>query len=491
MEERTIYEQIALRTDGNVYIGVVGPVRTGKSTFIRRFMEQLVLPNLENGYQRERARDELPQSGSGRTIMTAEPKFVPEEAAQISPDGRTRLSVRLIDSVGYMIPGAVGADEAGEERLITTPWSEAPVPMAEAAEQGTRLVMEHCTLGIVMTTDGSICGIPRADYADAERRAIEDMRAAGKPFLVVLNSADPGGPEAQALWRELEETYGVNCALLNCQTMQEQEVRGLLTAALYEFPLKELRFFLPGWLDALEQDHPLKQELYTALRQLGEQCVRIAQTEPALQALEQLQSVSAVQLTSVDLGTGTVSCTVSSPEALFYQVLAERSGLEIRSQRDLLRQLSEMAAMKREYEQVAGALEQVRATGYGIVLPTPEQMQLKTPEIVKKGGSYAVRLQASAPSIHMMRADIQTEISPMVGDEKQSQELVHYLLSEYEEDPERIWQTNLFGKSLYELVSEGLSGKLRRLPDSVRLKFQGALSKLVNESAGRLICIIW
>ena len=492
MDETTIYEQIALRTQGNVYIGVVGPVRTGKSTFIRRLMELLVLPNLENPSRRERARDELPQSGSGRTIMTSEPKFVPEEAVEISPDGKCRLSIRLIDSVGYLIPGAAGAEENGEERMISTPWSETPIPMTAAAEQGTeRVIREHCTLGIVMTTDGTICGIPREDYVEAEGRAILDMQKTGKPFLVVINSQDPGGVEAQALWSELEQRYGVNCAVMNVLTMQEQEIQGLLTAALYEFPLRELRFFLPGWLEALEPEHPLKKTLYDALRKMAGECQRIAQAEPSIRALEELESVSAVQFGPVDLGTGTVSCTVSSPEALFYQILAERSGLEIRSQKDLVRYLSEMAAMRKEYEQVADALEQVRATGYGIVLPTPEQMQLKTPEIVKRGGSYAVRLQASAPSIHMMRADIQTEISPMVGDERQSQELVHYLLSEYEEDPEKIWQTNLFGKSLYELVSEGLSGKLQRLPDSVRLKFQSALSKMVNESAGRLICIIW
>ncbi len=492
MAERTIYEQIALRTDGNVYIGVVGPVRTGKSTFIKRFMEQLVIPNIENTYMRERARDELPQSGSGRMIMTAEPKFVPEEAVQIAPDGMTNLSVRLIDSVGYMIPGAVGASDDGVERLITTPWLSEPIPMTQAAELGTRKVMqEHCTIGIVMTTDGTITEIPREDYIEAEARAIEDMRATGKPFLVLINSADPGGEAAQDLWMQLEEQYGVNCCVVNCLTLQEQEVRDLLNAVLYEFPLRELRIHLPRWLSAIEAEHPVKAAIYDTLRTQAEGISRIAQAEPSLKVLQELDAVENVSIRGVDLGNGAVSCTLQLPEALFYEILSQRSGFEIPDDAALLALLSEMALIKREYDQVAEALEQVRQTGYGVVQPRQDELQLQVPEIVKKSGNYAIRLRASAPSIHMMRADVQTEICPMVGDEKQSEELVHYLLSEYEGDTGKLWQSNLFGKSLYELVSEGLSGKLKRLPDNTRTKLQTAVSRMVNEGTGNLICIIF
>lgn len=491
MSERTIYEQIALRTDGSVYIGVVGPVRTGKSTFVKRFMEQLVIPNIESVYTRERARDELPQSGSGRTIMTSEPKFVPEQAVEIAPDGSAKLSVRLIDTVGYMVPGAAGAQEDGRERMVTTPWLPEPVPMSQAAELGTRRVMEeHCTIGIVMTTDGTITDLPREAYLDAEERAIRDMKATGKPFLVLVNSADPDAPEAQRLWHELEERYGVNCALVNCLTMQEQEVRQLLTAVLYEFPLREVDLYLPRWMQTLELQHPVKAALYEAIGRCAGTMQRIADAAPALETLQELESVQRCAVQEVDLGTGVVQCTITAPETLFYQIISEKSGFPVQNDGELLALLSELAAAKREYDKIAGALAQVRATGYGVVMPAQEELHLEQPEIVRRGGNYAIRLRASAPSIHMLRADIQTEICPMVGDEKQSEDLVHYLLSEYEDSTERLWESNLFGKSLYELVSEGLSGKLTRLPETARAKFQTALSRVVNEGSGGLICII-
>ena len=492
MAERTIYEQIALRTDGNVYIGVVGPVRTGKSTFIKRFMEQLVIPNIENTYRRERARDELPQSGSGKMIMTSEPKFVPEEAVEISPDGCAKLSVRLIDSVGYMVRGAVGAmEEDGTERLVTTPWAEEAIPMTQAAELGTRKVMQHCTIGIVMTTDGTITDIARQDYLDAERRAIEDMKLTGKPFLVVINSADPDGEAAQQLWQQLEERYAVNCAVVNCLALQEQEVMGLLNAVLYEFPLKQLHIHLPRWFEAIESQNPMKAALFDVLRQQAEQISKIAQAENALAVLQQLETIQNVLIRGIDLGRGVLSCSLEMPEQLFYDVLSERSGFSISDDADLLSLLGEMAQIKKKYDDVAEALAQVEQTGYGVVLPRQDQLQLQVPEIVKRSGNYAIRLRASAPSIHMMRADVQTEICPIVGDEKQSEELVHYLLSEYEGDTQKLWESNLFGKSLYELVSEGLSGKLKRLPDNTRTKLQTALSRMVNEGSGGLICIIF
>ena len=491
MDERTLYEQIGQRTDGNVYIGVVGPVRTGKSTFIKRFMEQLVLPNIENVYQRERAKDELPQSGSGKTIMTSEPKFVPEEAVQISPDKKSKLSVRLIDSVGYIVPGAIGADENGEPRMVTTPWFDHEIPMLQAAELGTKKVMsEHCTIGIVMTTDGTITDIPRADYVEAEGRAIADMQATGKPFIVIVNSAQPQGEPAQTLCRQLHRQYHVSCMTADCLTMHVAQIQNILTELMYEFPLTELRFFLPGWVQALQEEHTVKRALYDAMRASAAEISRLSEAEPAISRLRELEQVDNFHILSVDLGAGIVDCALDFPEQLFYQVLSEQSGFEIPDDAQLMQLLRELSQTKREYDKVAAALEQVNATGYGVVMPSPEQMHLEVPQIIHKNGSYAIRLKASAPSIHMMRADIETELSPMVGDEQQSAQLVEYLLGEYEGNTEKLWESNIFGKSLYELVSDGLSTKIRRMPDDVRMKFKQTLSRIINENTGGMICIL-
>ena len=491
MPVESIYHQIGQRTDGNIYLSVVGPVRTGKSTFIKRFMEELVIPNIENIYRRERARDELPQSGSGRTIMTAEPKFIPEEAVQISPDSATTLSIRLIDSVGYMVDGAVGSMEDGKPRMVTTPWFDHEIPMTEAAELGTRKVMEdHCTIGIIMTTDGSITDIPRADYIAAESRAIADMQATGKPFLVLVNSTDPQGSAAQTLCSQLEAQHDVSVMAVNAQELRESDIQDILRRLLEVFPVRQMEFYLPRWVEALPADHPLKQELYNAIR---EHCAAVKQMRDATPAAAQLNALEQVDSCAVDrieLGEGIVCITVLFPEALFYRVLGEQSGLTIENDGDLLRQLSELSATKREYEKIASALAQVRATGYGIVMPTPEEMTLDVPEIIHKGGSYGVRLKAGAPSIHMMRADIVTELSPMVGDEKQSEDLLNYLLSEYEGNTEKLWESNIFGKSLFELVNEGLNAKLTRMPDDARTKLRETLQRIINEGSGGLICII-
>ena len=491
MDEHTLYEQISRRTDGNVYIGVVGPVRTGKSTFIKRFMEQLVLPNIENVYQRERAKDELPQSGSGKTIMTSEPKFVPEEAVQISPDQKSKLSVRLIDSVGYIVPGAIGADENGEPRMVTTPWFDHEIPMLQAAELGTKKVMEeHSSIGIVMTTDGTITDIPREDYVDAEARAIADMQATGKPFIVIVNSAQPQAEPAQSLCRELHEKYHVACMTADCLTMHIAQIQNILTELMYEFPLTELRFYLPGWVQALPMEHEIKRALYDAMRSRAAEISRLSEAEPALGHIRELEQVQDFHITAVDLGTGTVDCVLGFPEALFYQVLSEQSGFDIPDDAELMQLLRELSQTKRAYDKVASALEQVNATGYGVVMPSPEQMHLEVPQIIHKNGSYAVRLKASAPSIHMLRADIETELSPMVGDEQQSAQLIEYLLGEYEGNTEKLWESNIFGKSLYELVSDGLSTKIKRMPDDVRMKFKQTLGRIINENTGGMICIL-
>ena len=487
----SIYQQIGQRTDGHIYLSVVGPVRTGKSTFIKRFMEELVIPNIENVYRRERARDELPQSGSGKTIMTAEPKFIPEEAVSISPDGTAQLSIRLIDSVGYLVPGAVGAEEDGKPRMVTTPWFDHELPMSEAAELGTRKVMEdHCTVGIVMTTDGSITDIPRSDYLDAEARAIMDMQATGKPFLVLVNSAEPRSPAVQAICSELQTKYGVEVLPINAQTLTESDIRQILTALLNVFPVQQVEFFLPRWVDALPASHPIKATLYDAIRSDCAAVKLVRDASPAVTKLTALEDVESCGIDHIDLGSGIARVSVVFPEALFYRVLGEQSGLTIENDGDLLRQLSELSAVQREYEKIASALAQVRATGYGIVQPGPEEMTLDVPEIIHKGGSYGVRLKASAPSIHMLRADIETELSPMVGDEKQSEDLLNYLLSEYEGNTEKLWQSNIFGKSLFELVNEGLNTKLIRMPDDARSKLRETLQRIINEGSGGLICII-
>lgn len=486
MEE--IYSDIAARTGGNIYIGVVGPVRTGKSTFVKRVMEELVIPAIEDPYRRERARDELPQSGSGRTIMTSEPKFVPEEAVEISPDGTSRLRVRMIDSVGYMVEGAVGAEEDGMPRMVTTPWYDREIPMTQAAELGTRKVMEeHCSIGLVVTTDGSIGEIPRGDYVPAERRAIQDMKATGKPFLVVVNSREPRSEAAGAVAEYLAREFGIRPYVADCQSMDREEISKLLQAMLAAFPMTELRVFLPRWLDALEPEHPVKTALYQSLLQRAGEIGDLGQAEEVLSSLAELEQVQDYTLRSVDLGSGVVSCAIVLPEALFYEILSTRAGIQVKTDAELLRLLSELSDVKREYDKISAALASVRATGYGVVMPTAQEMKLEKPEILKRGGSYGVRLKAGAPSIHMMRVDIDTEISPMVGDERQSQQLIDYLK---DENPDNLWQSNIFGKSVYDLIQEGLSAKLTRMPEEVRGKFRGTLTRIVNEGASGLICLI-
>lgn len=486
MEE--IYSEIAARTGGNIYIGVVGPVRTGKSTFVKRVMEELVIPAIEDPYRRERARDELPQSGSGRTIMTSEPKFVPEEAVEISPDGTSRLRVRMIDSVGYMVEGAVGAEEDGKPRMVTTPWYDREIPMTQAAELGTRKVMEeHCSIGLVITTDGSIGEIPRGDYVPAERRAIQDMKATGKPFLVVVNSREPRSEAAGAVAEYLAREFGIRPYVADCQSMDREEIGKLLQAMLAAFPMTELRVFLPRWLDALEPEHPVKTALYQSLLQRAGEIGDLGQAAEVLSSLAELEQVQDYTLRSVDLGSGVVSCAIVLPEALFYEILSTRAGIQVRTDAELLRLLSELSDVKREYDKISAALASVRATGYGVVMPTAQEMKLEKPEILKRGGSYGVRLKAGAPSIHMMRVDIDTEISPMVGDERQSQQLIDYLK---DENPDNLWQSNIFGKSVYDLIQEGLSAKLTRMPEEVRGKFRGTLTRIVNEGASGLICLI-
>lgn len=491
MEEHEIYTDMALRTGGNIYIGVVGPVRTGKSTFIKRFMETLVIPNIENVYQRERAKDELPQSGSGRTIMTVEPKFVPEEAVEIeTPDG-IRFSVRLIDSVGYLVDGAVGQMEGENPRMVTTPWFDYEIPMPEAAEIGTRKVIaEHSTIGIVVTTDGSVTELPRESYLEAEERTVRELKELGKPFLLLLNSSQPQSQATQDLRAQLEQQYGVGCVAADCQTLGREEIADILRRVLYEFPLQEIDLFLPSWVEALPGNHPMKQELFSSIRERAQDVTRIAEINAFTAAISTCTSLETTTVRSIDLGAGLASIQLEIPRTLFFQTLSAQTGIEIQDDGDLFCRLTELAAIKQDYDKVSDALASVRATGYGIVVPTIDELTLEEPEIMKQGGRYGVRLKASAPSIHMIRADIETVISPLVGSEKQSEEMIDYLLQEFEGDPRQIWESNIFGKSFHELVNEDLQSKLARMPEDARIKLRETLQRIINEGSGGLICII-
>lgn len=485
----SMYQDMASRTGSSIYIGVVGPVRTGKSTFIKRFMETQVLPNIENDYRRERARDELPQSGSGRTIMTAEPKFVPEEAAEVRlPDG-TSFSVRLIDCVGYMVPGAVGQFEDLAPRMVMTPWYDHEIPMTEAAELGTRKVIcDHSTVGIVVTTDGSVTDIPRSDYLEAEERVIRELQELGKPFVVLVNSLHP--EEARPLAEELQQKYGVRCLAVNCLELGEGDLQEILRSLLYEFPVQELQLFFPEWVEALPPEHPIPAGLYHAVGQEARRLEHVRQLEDCMAALEQSEQIRSVTLRQMDLGTGVGQVEVQLPRSLFYDTVNQQTGLSITDDGDLMEQLVTLASLRKEYDRVRQAVTSARSTGYGVVMPSVEELELEDPEIVRQGGRYGVRMRASAPSIHMLRADVSTMVSPIVGNEKQSQDMVNYLLQEFEGEPGKLWESNIFGRSFHEIVGEDLQAKLKRMPEDSQKKLREALERILNEGSGGLICII-
>ncbi len=483
----TIYSDIAARTGGNIYIGVVGPVRTGKSTLIKRIMEKLVLPNIQDPYRRERALDELPQSGSGKTIMTSEPKFVPEEAVEISPDGTSTLRIRMIDSVGYMVDGAVGATEDGVPRMVATPWYDQEIPMTQAAELGTKKVMEeHCSIGLVVTTDGSVTDIPREDYLEAEARAIRDMQATGKPFLVVINSQQPLGQAAAQVKTHIEEAYGITPVILDAQALETEQINQILKGILYAFPMQQVHIHLPRWLDALEPEHPVKAALYSALHQAGKQIHCLGQAEAALMGLRTMEQVADLHIRSIEPGKGLICCAITLPEGLFYEILSSRVGTPIENDAQLMELLCQLSQIKEKYDKIADALSAAQATGYGIVMPSAQEMTLETPELVKKGNAYGIRLKAGAPSIHMIRVDIDTELSPTVGGEQQSKDLLSYLSGE----PEQLWQSNIFGRTVYDMVRDGLTAKLMGTSPQVQEKLRGSLTRIVNEGANGLICLI-
>jgi len=489
MSTTSIYQDIAVRTGGHIYIGVVGPVRTGKSTFIKRFMETLVIPNIESLPEQARARDELPQSGSGRTIMTAEPKFVPENAVSLHISGAD-LSVRLIDSVGYMVDGALGEFEEDSPRMVATPWFDREVTLREAAEAGTRKVIaEHSTVGLVVTTDGTIGELPRESYIEPEKRVIEELTALGKPFLVIVNSAHPGSEEARALAEELSVTYGVACVARNCLELGSADIESLLRAMLFEFPVAAIGVTIPSWVEALPAGNAIRAGLYKALLESGEKVRKIADADAFAAALPDGETISSAFIDGRELGVGRVSLSLEVPRELFYRTVSEQSGLDIRDDGALLTSVSRLAAVKADYDRVSEALKDVREKGYGIVMPSREELQLQEPEIVRRGGRYGVKLKASAPSIHMIRADVETEVSPGIGGSS-SEDIIGLLLQEFEGDTARLWESNVFGKPLYDIAGEGLSSKIKRMPPESREKLQEALQRIINEGSGGLICII-
>lgn len=485
-----IYEEISKRTGGDVYIGVVGPVRTGKSTFIKRFMENMVIPNIENVYKKERARDELPQSGSGRTIMTAEPKFVPEEAAEISIDGGV-CNVRLVDCVGYMVDGALGDMEGELPRMVSTPWSENEMTMKEASEIGTRKVIkEHSTIGLVITTDGTVTDIEAESYIFAEDKVISELLEIGKPFVTLVNTNNPSGEPANMVKKRIYDKYGIEAMCVNCMMLGEHEINEIIKSVLYEFPINEIRIDTPSWLNALPNDSELKTYIYCNILQSAKLCACMKDMKFLCSNINLINNINSCNVINQDLATGISNLSITIPSEIFYDIIKAETGFEISSEADFIPMLARFAQMEKEFTRINGALEQVRQTGYGIVMPSIDELTLNRPEIVKQSGKFGVKLKANAPSIHMIRADIETEVSPIVGSEKQSEELIKYLLSEFEDQPEKIWESNIFGKSLHELVNEGLNNKLCKMPDDARLKVQETLTRIINEGSGGLICII-
>lgn len=490
MSENSIYRDLAERTGGSYLLGVVGPVRTGKSTFIKRFMETLVLPNIEDPYARERARDELPQSASGRTVMTAEPKFIPEEAAQIRLDG-AEISVRLIDCVGYMVEGAAGLLEDGEERMVTTPWFDHEISMSQAAELGTeKVVREHSSIGIVITTDGSFGDIPRENYLEAEERVIRELQEIGKPFTVILNSADPDSPDAEALSELISERYGVSCVRLNCLRMSEKEIASVLQSVLDAFPISSVSFDLPDWIEALPAENPLKQELLEVIRSSLAGVRQMKDVSLISERIRSAETVENAELAGREPGRGSAALKLSIPRSLFYQAINEQTRLNIHNDGELIASLSEMASVKGAYDRIKEALRAVDETGYGVVMPSASEMRLEEPQIVRQNGKYSVRLRASAPAIHMLRTDVETEVTPAIGGESASEDIISFLLQGFDGDVNRIWESNIFGRSLNELAEEGLSRKIDDLPEDARTKLRETLQRIVNEGCGGLICIL-
>lgn len=491
MNANDIYSDIAKRTDGDIYIGVVGPVRTGKSTFIQKFMELLVIPNIDSDYMRQRAIDELPQSAAGKTIMTTEPKFIPEEAVKINIGDTAQFNVRMIDCVGYIVPSSLGYIENDQPRMVVTPWFDDEVPFNMAAEIGTsKVITEHSTIGLVITTDGSISDIPREEYEECEERVISELQSINKPFVVLMNSTDPHSERVQNMCKDLQEKYATPVIAVDCLSLDEADIKSILTQVLFAFPIKEINVVMPKWITCLEKDHWLKKEIFDSIKAAAKSIEHVREVKWCTDTISECIYVDDCKIKNIDLGKGSTDIEVNVDHDLFYKVLGEVTGIDITSESELMPEILKLSKIKKKYEKIEDALNQVDATGYGIVMPSLDEMTLELPEKVKQGGQYGVKLRATAPSIHMLRAEIKTEISPIIGSEKQSEELVENLMSDFEDDPEKMWDSNVFGKSLHELVNEGLLNKLYNMPDDARCKLQGTVERVINEGCNGLICFI-
>lgn len=490
MTKTNIYKDISERTCGDIYIGVVGPVRTGKSTFIKRFMDSLVLPNIENEYAKQRANDEMPQSAGGKTVMTTEPKFVPEDAVGIKI-GDSSLRVKMVDCVGYIVPDAIGHIEDGSERMVNTPWSAEPIPFTKAAEMGTRKVIkEHSTIGMVVTTDGSIGEITRNNYIEAEERVIAELKEIDKPFAILLNSAHPEAEETIALAHELEEKYQAPVALVNCTRLDCEDIEGIIAMILEEFPVNEISVDLPKWIMALDNGHPVVKKLREAVLAAALSITKTGDIAKCFSEISENEYISTAKVKDIDMGCGNAVIKIELDDGLYYKVLSELTDLDIGDEESMITTMIELACVQKRYEKIAGALRDVEENGYGIVTPDIEDLNFEEPEIIKQTNGYGVKLRANAPSLHIIKANIETEINPTVGTEQQSEDLIKYLLNEYEEDPKKIWESNIFGRSMYQLVSEGLNSKLENMPMDARTKLANTLERIINEGSGGLICII-
>ena len=491
MDNFDIYKDIAERTQGDIYVGVVGPVRTGKSTFIKRFMELMVIPRIDNPHKKERAKDELPQSGSGKSIHTTEPKFVPNEAVEIDFDGGTKFKVRMVDCVGYIVKGALGYEEGETPKMVTTPWYDYEIPFEEAAELGTKKVInEHSTIGLLITTDGSITGIEREEYLDAEKRVVDELKSINKPFIMVLNSKNAAAPETEVLARELEEKYDVPVQVMDVLNMKEEDIANIFQRILREFPVKEINIDMPEWIENLSSKHWVKISFMKFLKDMCKDIFKVRDINKSLLSFREVDFLDSAKLDEMNMGEGTARVNIIPKHELFYKILGETCDCEIKGENDLLTLMGEFSRAKVEYDKIADALRDVKEKGYGLVAPQLSEMTLEEPEIVQHGGRYGVKLKASAPSLHFIKADITTEVSPIMGTEKQSEEFYKSILEQFENDKSQIWQSNMFGKSLEVLVKEGLQNKLFKMPDDVQVKIQKTLQRIINEGNGSLICII-